>query len=108
MQIDIATCLKRLNTTYDDRTNEVMQYGLKVLTKQGVVRELHGRKNVKSPKQGLKKELEPRGKMLFNLNYHGLVQMWDEEIKDYRAIKAACILQFQDHNSKVWQDVIHN
>ena len=106
--LDIATCLKRLNTTYDDRTGEVMQYGLKVLTKSGVVRELHGRKNVKAPKQGLKGDLQPRGKMLFNLNYHGLVQMWDEEIQDYRAIKAACILQFKDHKAKIWQDVIHN
>ncbi len=108
MQTDIASCLKRLNVTYDDRTNEVMQYGLRVLTKTGEVREIHGRKNVKSPKQGLSGALEPRGKMLYNLNYNGLVQMWDEELHDYRAIKAACILQFRDHKSKVWQDVIHN
>lgn len=107
MTIDIATTLRKLNDTYDAKTNEVKEYALRVLVADGQVRTLLCRKNVRSPKRGLKGELQARGKIKYNINYNGLIMLWDEEVQAPRNIKAACIFQFQDFKSKQWLDVVH-
>lgn len=105
--IDIGTVLKHLDDTVDEHTLQVKEYGLRFITADGRLRTLIGRKNVKSPKQGKRAPLDPRGGITWNLKRNSTLLMHDNHISQPRAIKVPTIVQFKHHGSNVWHKVFH-
>lgn len=104
--IDIGTVLNKLNDTVDEGTQAVKNYGLRFLKQNGETREVRCRKNVKSPRQGMKGK-DPRGKELYNLKRNGLMLIQDIDIDEPRSIKVSMIYGFRDYQSSKWLNVFH-
>lgn len=105
--IDIGTVLNKINDTYDERTTVVKSYGLMFITADGRVRTMDARKNVKSPKQGLRQAQAPKAKGLFNLQRHGTILLEDLQKRESRTVKVATIFGFKDFNQSPWHNVRH-
>ena len=105
-QIDIASVMRKLDDTYDERTNEVKCYGLRFITRKGEKHEVICRKNVKSPKQETTGS-DPRGKVMFNLQMHGVVMVEDMANGHPITPKVAMIYGFRDYKSNMWHNVFH-
>lgn len=105
--IDIGSVLKRFDDTVDERTLRVKEYGIRFITADGRLRTLIGRKNVRSPKQGLRKPLDERGGISWNLKRNGTLLLHDSRIDKPRAVKVATITHFKDFESNTWHNVFH-
>lgn len=105
--IDIGTVLRHFDDTVDEHDLTVKEYGIRFITSDGRLRTMQGRKNVKAPKQGLKRELSERGRTMFNLKRNGTMLIHDSEINEPRAVKVAGITQFKNFNSTQWINVFH-
>lgn len=105
--IDIGTVLNKLSDTVDEFSNETKEFGLKVLVADGDVREMLCRKNAKLKSSSKQGGTHVKGKLNYNLQMKGALLLYDVEVKEFRSIKAACILQFKDFKSNDWLDVRH-
>lgn len=105
--IDIGTVLNKFDHTYDERNAQVCEYGIRFITTDGRLRTMRARKNVKSPKQALQSQLQPKAKTLFNLQRHGTLLLQDLDKEEARAVKVATICAFRDFNSSTWNNVRH-
>lgn len=102
-EIDTASALSKMNDTFDHVGDVVKTYGLRFNTRNGFREIYNARKGVKEPKQQGKKKTDTqtsRGKSHKKLN--GLVQVFDDDTKQFRDIKFAHIIAFRDYKSKVW------
>lgn len=95
--IDTASALSKMNDTYDHESNQVKTYGIRFISKAGFREIFNARKAVKEPKQQGKVRHKSSNKKL-----NGLVQVYDEDIKEFRDIKFAQIVAFRDYKSKQW------
>lgn len=105
MQIDIGSVLNH----FDDTVGEDLQvklHGIKFITADGRLRTLTGRKNVKSPQRQLRQPLQPKGRVMFNLKYHGTLLLHEPATDSPKAVKVAMITHFKEHAS-TWQTVYH-
>lgn len=101
-QIDTASALAKMNDTWDHDTDQVKTFGLRFFKEGGVFREIfNARKGVKHPQQ---KASSPssgnRGRSHKKLN--GLVQVFDDDKREFRDIPYDCIVAFRDYNSDQW------
>lgn len=99
-EIDTASALSKMNDTYDHIEDCVKTYGIRFVSKGGFREIYNARKGVKEPKQESKPNPNNRGKSHKKLN--GLVQIYDEDIRQFRDIKYAQIVAFRDHKKKEW------
>lgn len=106
-EIDIGTVLQKFDDTVDEAQLTVKQYGIRFITADGRLRTMRARKNVKSPKQKLSKPLQPKGKVMFNLQRNGTMLVHDLDIDDPRTVKVASICAFKDFQSSTWLNVRH-
>lgn len=97
--IDTATALNLMNDTYDLERDQVKTFGLRFISKGGFREIYNARKGVKHPKQQRAKQTN-RGKS--HKKYHGVVQIFDEDIQEFRDIKFAGIVGFRDYNTTEW------
>ena len=100
IEIDTASALAKLNDTWDHEANEVKTYGLRFVSKGGFREIYNARKGVKEPKQQGKTTPNKRGKS--QKKFNGLVQIYDDDIKQFRDITFANIIAFRDYNSTKW------
>lgn len=105
--IDIGSVLKRFDDTVDEHDLTVKDYGIKFITSDGRLRTMRCRKNVRNPKQQLRKPLSPRGKVMYNLQRAGTMLVHDLALDQPRSVKVAAICFFADHNSKTYSRVFH-
>lgn len=105
--IDIGTVLQKFDETYDEQSLSVKAYGIRFITTDGRLRTMTARKNVKSPKQQLIGDHQPRGKFKFNLKRHGTMLVHDLAIDKPRSVKVANICHFKDFESTAWINVRH-
>lgn len=106
MQIDIGSVLHR----FDDIVGEDLQvknHAVRFITADGRLRTLSGRKHVKSPRRQLRAPLQPKGRVLYNLKYHGTLLLHEEATAQPRAVKVATITHFKEHNTNTWLTVFH-
>lgn len=101
--IDTASALEKMRDTWDEKTQQPKTYGLRFNTKNGFREIYNARKAVKNPQQ--KAEGNPGGRNHAHLQFKGLVQVYDDDIKEFRDIKFAQIIAFRDYNSTQWQPV---
>lgn len=104
-EVDIGTVLRKFDDTVDLVTSEVKEYGIRFITRDGRLRTMRARKNVKAPKQQLAKPLDPKGKVMYNLKRAGVILLQDLKINEPRSVKVACITQFRDYKSNQWHRV---
>lgn len=99
--IDTASALAKMNDTWDHSSDSVKTYGLRFISKNGFREIYNARKAVKEPKQHGKEPADnKRGKS--NKKLHGLVQVYDDDTKQFRDIKFAQIVAFRDYKAKQW------
>ena len=98
--IDTASALEKMRDTWDEKTQQPKTYGLRFVSKNGFREIYNARKAVKNPQQ--RAEGTPTGGQHANLQFKGLVQVYDDDIKEFRDIKFAQIIAFRDHNSTQW------
>ncbi len=104
-RIDIGTVMQKLNNAVQD-SGTVLMYGIRFITKEGRVKEIyHCRKNVKQVQHG--NTPDPKGRGSYNLKFHGIVRLWDENAEQFLNAKLAHIVQFRDHNSTQWIPIFH-
>lgn len=105
--IDIGTVLNKFDDTVGEDDAQVKEYGIRFFTKDGRLRTMRARKNVKSPKQGLRAPLQERGKGTFNLQRHGTMMVEDLDLRQPRTVKVATICGFRDFKETTWSKVRH-
>lgn len=105
--IDIGTVLKHFDDTVDEHDLTVKDYGIKFITADGRLRTMRARKNVKSPKQQLRKPLDEKGRVMYNLKRAGTMLVSDLAINQPRSVKVAAICFFADHGSTEFHRVYH-
>jgi hypothetical protein len=105
--IDIGTVLNKFDDTVDELDATVKEYGIRFITIDGRLRTMRARKNVKSPKQQLRKPTEERGNRMFNLKRNGVMLVHDLAIDQPRTVKVATICAFKDFNQSTWNNVRH-
>lgn len=111
--IDIGTVLLKFDDTYNEQTMQVKNYGIKFITKDGRIRTMQARKNVKSPRTPVDRTdtniiaKRTRRKGLFNLQRHGTMLVNDLHRGEPRTVKVANIFAFRDFNSTTWLNVSH-
>lgn len=102
MQIDTASALAKMNDTWDENLQCEKTYGIRFIKDGGVFREIYNaRKGVKHAQQQGKTPDKTRAHA--NLKFSGLVQVYDNDLKQFRDIAFDCILAFRDHNTTTWQ-----
>lgn len=102
-EIDTASALSKMNDTYDHVGDQVKTYGLRFNTKNGFREIYNARKGVKEPKQqGKPKSGGEIGRGKSHKKLNGLVQVFDDDIKQFRDIKFAQIFAFRDYKKKEW------
>lgn len=102
--IDSASALAKMNDTWDSQGDSVKTYGLRFISKNGFREIYNARKAVKEPRQqGKQPANNNRGKS--NKKLHGLVQVYDDDTKQFRDIKFAQIIAFRDYRSTRWTAV---
>lgn len=107
-KIDIATVLKQFDQVYDELSNVVKTFGIKFVTRRGVVQQIFdARKNVKNPKAKTTGEVNPRSKQKYHLQRHGCMKLYNEHTEEYRDVKVAHMVEFRPHNSKTWIPIWH-
>lgn len=99
--IDTASALSNMNDTWDEKTSQPKTYGLRFGSKNGFREMYNARKGVRHPQQ--KREERKSTGTHTNLKLSGLVQVFDDDIQEFRDIKFAQIIAFRDHNSSTWQ-----
>lgn len=105
-RIDIGTLLNRFDDTISEKDGKTKTFGIRFITKDGRIREMNARKNVQMPVRN-GSPLAERGKLKYNLNFHGAMLLFDEDIQQYRSVKVAHIFGFRDFKSNQWIDVFH-
>lgn len=104
-RIDIKTVMRLLNGAVSD-DGTLKTYGIRFMTKEGRIKEIHdASKNIKRPQFG--SSPDPKGRGQYNLKYHGLVRLFDENAEEYRNAKLAHIIQFRNYNTTHWVDIFH-
>lgn len=98
--IDTASALSKMNDTWDENQGREKTYGLRFLKSGGVGEIYNARKGVKFPQQQAKKSNRSRAHT--NLKMSGLVQVYDNDLKQFRDIFFDCIFAFRDHNTTQW------
>jgi hypothetical protein len=106
-KIDIGSVLNHFDDTVDVSNSAVKEYGIRFITSKGCVRTMRARKNVKSPKQQLRKPLDPRGGVTWNLKRNGTMLVHDLDLDQPRAVKTATVFGFKDFKSNTWLNVTH-
>jgi hypothetical protein len=101
--IDTASALAKMNDTWDERTSSPKTYGLRFGSQKGFREIYNARKGVRHPQQ--KREERKTTGNHANLKLSGLVQVFDDDIQQFRDIKFAQIIAFRDHNSSTWQPI---
>lgn len=99
--IDTASALEKMRDTWDESTQQPKTYGLRFVSKNGFREIYNARKAVKNPQQ--KADGTTGGGQHAHLKFKGLVQVYDDDIKEFRDIKFAQIIAFRDYNSTAWQ-----
>jgi len=99
-QIDTASALAKMNDTWDESASEEKTYGIRFATEKGFREIYNARKSVKFPQQQGKPIENNRGKS--NKKFNGLVQVYDNDLKQFRDIFFDCILAFRDYKSTQW------
>ena len=99
-EIDTASALARMNDTYDHDAGEVKTYGIRFISKKGFREIYNARKGVKEPKQQGKASTTNQGKS--HKKFNGLVQIYDDDIKQFRDIKFAQIIAFRNYKETTW------
>lgn len=105
--IDIGSVLKHFDDTVDEHDLTVKNYGIKFITSDGRIRTMRARKNVKSPKQKLRKPLDEKGRVMYNLKRAGTMLAHDLAINQPRSVKVSTICFFAGHNSNNFSRVYH-
>jgi len=100
-EIDIATALEKMRDTWDEIREEPKTYGLRFVSKNGFREIYNARRGVKNPQQKAKPEGK-RTRQHAHLKMRGLVQVFDDDIKQFRDIKFSNIIAFRDYNTKEW------
>ena len=98
--IDTASALAKMNDTYDMDLDEVKTYGIRFVSKNGFREIYNARKGVKHPKQ--KGKNKNMGGAKSHKKFNGLVQIFDDDIKQFRDIKFAQIIAFRNYKEKTW------
>lgn len=101
--IDTASALSKMNDTWDEKTSQPKTYGLRFCSKNGFREIYNARKGVRHPQQKFEARKSEGGHA--NLKLNGLVQVFDDDIQQFRDIKYAQIIAFRDHNSSTWQQI---
>jgi hypothetical protein len=99
-QIDTASALARLNDTWDESLSVEKTYGLRFITEKGFREIYNARKGVKFAQQKGKPNDTNRGKS--NKKFSGLVQVYDNDLKQFRDIFFDCIVAFRDYKDSKW------
>jgi hypothetical protein len=99
--IDTASALRKLDDTWDEINGCVKTYGLRFISKKGFREIYNARKGVKNPQQQYK-EAAKGNQGNSHKKFGGLVQIFDDDIKQFRDIKYANIVAFRDYKSKEW------
>lgn len=100
-QIDTASALMKMNDTYDHELDRVKTYGLRFITKKGFREIYNARKGVKEPKhQSKSTPTNNRGRS--NKKFSGTVQVYDEDLRQFREPFFSDIIAFRDYNSTTW------
>ena len=99
--IDTASALEKMRDTWDESTGQPKTYGLRFVSKNGFREIYNARRAVKNPQQ--RAEGVQSGPKHAHLQFKGLVQVYDDDIKEFRDIKFAQIIAFRDYNSTQWQ-----
>lgn len=103
-RIDLASALAKMNDTWDENLGIEKTYGLRFIKDGGVFREIYNaRKGVRHPQQKSKPSNKTRAHA--NLKFSGLVQVFDNDIKEFRDIAFDSIVAFRDYKSTKWQAV---
>ena len=103
-QIDTASALSKMNDTWDEALGEEKTFGIRFVKEGGQFREIYNaRKSVKFPQQQGKPIENNRGKS--NKKFNGLVQVYDNDLKQFRDIFFDCIVAFRDHKSTQWTQI---
>lgn len=99
-QIDTASALAKMNDTFDESKEVVKTYGLRFISEKGFREIYNARKGVKHPQQQGKPGTEIRQNS--NKKFSGLVQVYDEDLKQFRDIFFDCIIAFRDYQTDQW------
>lgn len=105
--IDIGTVLRKFDDTYNEQDLTVNEYHARFTTEDGRLRTIRARKNVKSPRQQLKKPPQARGKFRYNLKRNGTMLVQDMDLDTPRAIKVATICFFSTTGTDNFNRVFH-
>ncbi|HEY3403886.1 MAG TPA: hypothetical protein VGK59_10895 [Ohtaekwangia sp.] len=105
--IDIGSVLNHFDDTVNERTSEVNEYFIRFITNDGKLRTMRARKGVRSPKQGLRKPHQPKGKFRYNLKRNGTMLVFDLDLNEYRTVKVAHIFGFRTKQHPSWNRVFH-
>jgi len=105
-KIDIATALKKLNDTYDEESQDVKQYGVRFIDRNGNVKEFEVQKQVKSPRLHQQAQ-DARGKAMMNLQRNGVIMLKAVHADHPLTPKVCMIFGFRDHQATEWLRVYH-
>lgn len=107
MGIAIERVLKNFDDTLDERSMEVKEFGVKLITSDGRLRTMRAHKLVKAPKQQLSQPLSVRGGISYNLKRNGVMMLEDLDRQEPRSTKPSMFFAFKDFQSSTWQNVFH-
>lgn len=106
-QISIEQVLRRFDTTVDEATMEVKEYGVRFITSDGRLRTMRARKLTKEPRRQLQAPLSARGGITYNLKRNSTMMMEDLDRNEPRAVKVAMITGFKELKDSTWLTVFH-
>lgn len=109
MLLDIGTVLNKFNDITDERDHAVKEYGIRFITREGKVRYMRSRKGVReiTLQQQLQKPLQVRGKITYNLQRAGNMQIHDLDLDKPRTVKPSMIFAFRDFQHTEFSNVRH-
>lgn len=107
--IDIGTVLNKFADTMDEQSLQVKDYGLRFITSDGRVRTMRARKGVReeSLKQKLQSPLQVRGKITYNLQRAGNMQLHDINLDAPRTVKPSMFFAFKNFGHTEYARIQH-
>jgi hypothetical protein len=107
--IDIGTVLNKFADTVDEDNLKVKEYGIRFITSDGRVRTMRARKGVRNEtlKQQLQKPLQVRGKITYNLQRAGNMQLHDLDINEPRTVKPSMFFSFKNFRHTEFSRIQH-
>ncbi len=107
MGIAIERVLKNFDDTIDERSLQVKEFCLKLITSDGRLRTMRAHKLVKAPKQQLSQPLNSRGGISYNLKRNGVMMLQDLDKQEPRSTKPSMFFAFKEFQSSTWQNIFH-